>query len=461
MNSNIEINERLKKETIILRTLKLINVILITIPILIFLISNLWINEKVKFAEASLIFCTVFFAILYSVLSHFYGGYKIQISKTSELVLSQILAIVASSVITFILSSLIKHSILTIMPFVATLVLQFILALLWVIFIKKWFLNKNFQLRTLVLFNKRKNVIDLINQYEMNGYFKVVDYIDMENYKGNIIDELEDIECIFVYDLDNKMRDRILKYSVKKDIKAFVLPNIGDILMFGAEKNHLFNLPIFSIMSYSPKIEYLIIKRLIDIVISLVFIVLLSPIMLLIAILIKMEDGGDIFYRQYRQTKDGKIFEIIKFRSMIMDAEKDGVARLSTGENDSRITSIGRKLRSLRLDELPQLFNILNGDMSLVGPRPERPEISEQYEKDLPEWSLRLQAKCGLTGYAQVYGKYNTTNYDKLIMDLLYMSKPSLIQDLKIIFYTVKILFINEKSTQGISEGDTTANFRR
>ncbi|MDU6552954.1 exopolysaccharide biosynthesis polyprenyl glycosylphosphotransferase [Finegoldia magna] len=460
MSSNIEINERLKNETIILRTLKLINVILITIPMLIFLISNFWINEKIKFAKASLIFCTAFFAILYSVLSHFYGGYKIQISKTSELVLSQILAIVVSSIITFILSSLIKHSILTIIPLVATLILQFILAIIWVIIIKKWFLNKNVQLRTLVLYNKRKNVIDLINQYKMNGYFKVVSYIDMENYKGNINDELEDIECIFIYDLDNEIRDSILKYSVKKDIKAYVLPNIGDILMFGAEKNHLFNLPIFSLMSYSPKIEYLIIKRLIDIVISLLFIVILSPIMLIIAILIKVEDGGDIFYRQNRQTKDGKIFKIIKFRSMIMDAEKDGVARLSTGENDSRITSVGRKLRALRLDEVPQLFNILKGDMSLVGPRPERPEISEQYEKNLPEWSLRLQAKCGLTGYAQVYGKYNTTNYDKLIMDLLYMSKPSLIQDLKIIFYTVKILFINEKSTEGISEGETTANFK-
>ena len=175
-----------------------------------------------------------------------------------------------------------------------------------------------------------------------------------------------------------------------------------------------------------------------------------------VAIAIKLTDHGPIFYRQCRLTKDGKKFDVLKFRSMRVDAEKDGVARLSSGEHDDRITPVGHFIRKCRLDELPQLINILKGDMSLVGPRPERPEIAAQYEEELPEFDLRLQAKAGLTGYAQVYGKYNTTPYDKLQMDLMYISNPSIIEDIKIMFATVKILFMPE-STEGVSEGQTTA----
>ena len=142
---------------------------------------------------------------------------------------------------------------------------------------------------------------------------------------------------------------------------------------------------------------------------------------------------------------------------MRVDAERDGVARLSTGENDDRITPVGRVIRKTRIDELPQLLNIIKGDMAIVGPRPERPEIAEQYEKELPEFALRLQAKAGLTGYAQVYGKYNTTPYDKLQMDLMYIAKPSILEDFRIIFATVKILFMAE-STEGVQEGQTTAS---
>ena len=181
----------------------------------------------------------------------------------------------------------------------------------------------------------------------------------------------------------------------------------------------------------------------------------LSPLMLVVAIIIK-SDGGTVLYKQKRLTKDRKEFYVLKFRSMRMDAEKDGIARLSSGDNDDRITPIGRVIRKLRIDELPQLFCIIQGSLSIVGPRPERPEIAEQYEEEMPEFALRLQAKAGLTGLAQVYGKYNTTPYDKLLMDLQYIANPSLVEDLKIMFATVKILFMPE-STEGIAEGQITA----
>ena len=226
--------------------------------------------------------------------------------------------------------------------------------------------------------------------------------------------------------------------------------------MSGAEKIHLFHLPMLMVHRYDPTPEYLFLKRLMDIILSLIAVVIFSPFMIVTAIAIKATDGDNIFYRQRRLTKDGKEFDVLKFRSMRMDAEKDGVARLSTGDSDPRITKVGRIIRAIRFDELPQLLNILQGDMSIVGPRPERPEISAQYEKDIPEWPLRLQCKCGLTGYAQVYGQYNTTPYDKLLMDLMYIARPSLVEDIKIIFATMKILFMKE-STAGVAEGQTTA----
>ena len=251
-------------------------------------------------------------------------------------------------------------------------------------------------------------------------------------------------------------RNIILKQCVAKGVQVYVIPRIGDVIMSGAERMHMFHLPMLRVGRYNPNPEYLFIKRVFDLFVSGLALVLLSPIMVAVGLAIKATDGGPAFYKQCRLTKDGKTFNVLKFRSMRVDAEKDGVARLSTGDNDDRITPIGKFIRKCRLDELPQLINIFKGQMSIVGPRPERPEIAEQYYEELPEFALRLQAKAGLTGYAQVYGKYNTTPYDKLQMDLMYISNPSFVEDLKIMFATVRILFMPE-STEGVSEGQTTA----
>jgi lipopolysaccharide/colanic/teichoic acid biosynthesis glycosyltransferase len=191
-----------------------------------------------------------------------------------------------------------------------------------------------------------------------------------------------------------------------------------------------------------------------DIVISLVGIVVGAPFMILIALGIKLYDGGPVLYKQERLTKDGKPFMIYKFRSMLMDSEDRG-ARLAA-KGDDRVTPVGRVIRAIHFDELPQIFNILKGEMSVVGPRPERQVIADQYTEEIPEFVLRLKVKAGLTGYAQVYGKYNISPYDKLLMDLYYLGHPGIIEDLRIMFATVKILFISE-STEGVREGQTTA----
>jgi lipopolysaccharide/colanic/teichoic acid biosynthesis glycosyltransferase len=236
-----------------------------------------------------------------------------------------------------------------------------------------------------------------------------------------------------------------------------MLPCIGDILVSGAKRMHILNMPMLRVSRYSPSPGYILFKRASDIILSVLAIAILSPVMLIAAMTIKLTDGGPVLYRQCRLTKNGRIFILMKFRSMFVDAESNGVACLSTGDKDERITQVGKFIRRFRIDELPQFFNILKGDMSVVGPRPERPEIVSEYEKDLPEFAMRLQVKAGLTGYAQVHGKYNTTPYDKLQMDLMYIAHPSVWEDLAIILATVKILFL-KRSTEGTAKGQTTAS---
>ena len=263
-------------------------------------------------------------------------------------------------------------------------------------------------------------------------------------------------EAVFVAGLNSHCRNGILKFCEEKGIRGFFLPHIGDVIMQGAAHIQSFDAPVMMTRRKTLKPEYRVIKRLTDIVFAAVGLILASPVLLITAICIKYYDHGPVFYRQVRLTRNEKRFQIIKFRSMCVDAEKDGVARLSTGEDDDRITPIGKYVRKCRIDELPQLWNILVGDMSFVGPRPERPEIAEQYYKTMPDFKLRLQVKAGLTGYAQVYGKYNTDPYEKLEFDLMYINNMGVLTDLELLFATAEILF-DKESTKGIKKGMTSA----
>lgn len=412
------------------------------------------------------------FVFLYYLLSHLYSGYSIHISRISEIVYAQSLgAFIADGIMFIIMWLLIRH-----VPnlFVLLLVFaaQFILILVWSVTAHRWYFRNNPPARTAVIYDELEGVEKLVSQYGVDKHYNVVKKASIQELHGEdwytlsweeraqrekefIPELLKNMEAVFLCSLHSHDRNQIVKYCMLKDITCWCIPRIGDVIMSGAEGAHLFHLPMLRVGRYNPTPEYLVVKRLFDIVVSGLALIIFSPLMIILSILIRM-DGGTAFYRQKRLTKDGRVFEILKFRSMRMDAEKDGVARLSSGEADPRITKIGRFIRSCRLDELPQLINILKGDMSIVGPRPERPEIATQYKKELPEFDLRLQCKCGLTGYAQIYGQYNTTPYDKLLMDLMYIAHPSMAEDLKICFATVKILFMPE-STEGIAEGQTTA----
>ena len=276
--------------------------------------------------------------------------------------------------------------------------------------------------------------------------------ISAEEDFDKICNEILKYQAVVINDVPAQIRNDILKFCYKNGIRSYVVPKITDLIMRGATAVSIFDTPILLVKGTGLTIVQRIIKRLLDVVLSLIAVIIASPIMLVIAIAIKLEDGGPVFYKQKRATLGGDVFEILKFRSMIVDAEKPGQSIPAT-DKDPRITKVGNIIRATRVDELPQILNILKGDMSIVGPRPERVEHVEEYEKLIPEFGFRLKVKGGLTGYAQIYGKYNTTPYDKLRLDLMYIENYSLLTDIKLILMTIRIL-LKKESTEGFDKAN-------
>lgn len=443
------------KHDIGLRLVKLLNIALMSIPFI--LCWYLYYAERtyVPFFGRGNWVVVALFVVLYVLFARIYDAFLVSINRISEMVYSQGLAALIADGIMFVVIWLLTRHFPNPLPGFAALATQLVLAILWSVLAHKWY-YKSFPPKKSVIIHDRKYGIEgLIQNYGLQKKFEVVRTINAEECINNL-NVLNGIETVFVSGVNSHERNIVLKHCIANHIDVYVIPRIGDIIMSGAHKMHMFHLPVLRVGRCNPRPEEKLLKRLFDIISSALVLLLISPVMIVTAIAIKAYDGGPVFYKQNRLTKDGKVFKVLKFRSMRVDAEKDGVARLSTGDKDDRITPVGRIIRKLRIDELPQLLNILGGSMSVVGPRPERPEIAAQYEEELPEFRLRLQVKAGLTGYAQVYGKYNTTPYDKLQMDLMYIANPCFVEDLRIIFATIKILFIPE-STDGIAEGQTTA----
>lgn len=396
----------------------------------------------------------VIYCVLYMTYGRIYESFLISLVRITEMVYSQALALLMSDGILYLVLSLMERRLVAVMPMLGLFATQLLISVLWSVCAHKWYFASFAPKRTAVIHDRGRDVGELIGTYGLSKKFEVCRTATLEECLEGNFAVLEGMQTVFLCGISSHDRNLILKQCVEKGITVYVLPKIGDIIMSGAKQMHLFHLPFLRVGRYDPAPEYLFLKRLFDVVVSGCALIVLSPVMLLVGWAVR-RDGGPAFYRQCRLTKDGRRFDVLKFRSMRVDAEKDGKARLASA-NDDRITPVGHFIRKVRIDELPQLINILRGDMSIVGPRPERPEIAAEYEKELPEFSLRLQAKAGLTGYAQVYGKYNTTPYDKLQMDLMYIANPSFWEDLRIIFATIKILFLPE-STEGVAEGQETA----
>lgn len=385
-----------------------------------------------------------------------YGGFLVGTSTVPDLIFSQVIAIGFLQATTYFIFSLLSYRLVSIWPFVIMFVIFSIFAAVWVIAIDYIYFKLHAPKMTIVVFNNVDSYLSLKGIRSMDRRFRVVRTVNSEKTTLDMLfDYMKSVDAVFLCGVPSDYRNEVVKYCIANNKIAYVKPKISDTIIRGGRTIQLMNVPVYRCKRSDATLAYSVIKRLADIVFSIFATVIFSPIMLITALAIKLEDGGPVFYKQKRLTLNGKIFEVVKFRSMKADAEKDGVARLAE-ENDNRITKVGRIIRKCRIDELPQVFNILTGSMSIVGPRPERPEIAEEYEKYMPEFKLRLQVKAGLTGYAQVYGKYNTPPYDKVQMDLMYIANQSFSEDVRLILMTLKIMF-TPSSTEGISKNQKTA----
>ena len=437
------------------RIVKLINLVLMTAPFAViwyrFYADQLW----VKFWRRGHWLVILLFVILYFVIGRIYEAFKMSYTSKGEIIYSQMLSLFEVDFIMYIVAWLLIRHAPSVIPMLIVLAVQLVISTVWTFLAQEWYFRTFPADKTVIIRDIREDISHLIERYDLEKKYKVIASVSVSECIDNI-DILKDADAVFLVGIHSHDRNIIAKYCMIHDITAYVIPRVGDLILASAHRIHLLYLPMLKIDRSNLSFEYLLVKRMGDIVLSLVGLIVLSPVFLITAICIKAEDGGPVFYKQTRLTKDAKEFEILKFRSMRTDAEKDGVARLSSGDDDDRITKTGRVIRKTRIDELPNLINIFRGDMSIVGPRAERPELAEEYQKELPEFAFRLQTKAGLTGYAQVYGKYNTEPYDKLLMDLMYIANASVFEDLRIIFATVKILFMSE-STEGVEAGQTNA----
>lgn len=398
----------------------------------------------------------VYFVLLF-FFSSTYGGLKVGYLKPVDVYFSQFFSLLAVNVLSYFQISLMGNWLLDVTPIVETMLIQIILSAVWV-YICNMFYHKVFPPREILLIHGERPIDDIVNKfYSRKDKYRVNKCINIAEGSEKVRQEIMGgYGAVVLWDIPINDRNDLLKYCYSHSIRVYMMPKISDVLVKGSDQLHLFDTPILLTREYALKIEQRVVKRLIDIVCALMLLVIAFPFMLLTAIVIKMYDGGPVLYKQIRCTRDSREFSILKFRSMRVDAEKDGVARLAA-KNDSRITPVGKFIRAVRIDELPQLFNILKGDMSFIGPRPERPEIIEEYMETMPEFAFRMKVKAGLAGYAQVYGKYNTTPYDKLKLDLTYIENYSVWLDLKLMLLTLKILFKPE-STEGVDSTQTTAN---
>ena len=445
------------EHSIRLRAVKLLNLLLITAVFAFiwyrFYAANLY--QRAFFRKGDWVII-ILYAATYYYYGRTYDAFQITLKRRTEIVYSQLIAILFTNAISALLTWILIRKWYNILPYIFCLFVQTLISLIWTVLTHHWYFSHYPPVKSILLQGEDVEFRDLIAEQGLNRSFDIIRTVTLKEYESEGASAFKDAEAVFLVGISSGDRNRILKDCIEKRIRVFIKPGLTDIIMSGAEETHMMDFPVLRVDSYSPLPEYRIIKRIFDILFSVIILILTSPLLLIVAIVIKLTDGGPVFYKQTRLTKNGEEFVLIKFRSMRIDAEADGIARLSTGDKDSRITPIGRFIRKCRIDELPQFINILKGDMSVVGPRPERPEIAAKYEKELPEFRLRLQSKAGLTGYAQIYGKYNTTPYDKLSMDLMYIAHPSIMQDLKLIFATFKILFKPE-STAGVAEGQITA----
>ena len=445
------------------RSVKILNIILVCIPFV-----YIWLDYYSKqvygseFSRTGNISVIVVYAFLYVVFARVYDAFQISQVKKSELFFSQTIAIVIADAVFYILIFALLRAVPDVFIYIICVLFQIIISMIWCVTVVTLYFRLYKKRKAVVIYGSIHNLYEITKHIMFTRGFELMGSYDIDEVKNAplverdkwLIDKIKNAEVVFVMGIPSHERNKIVKYCVENGISCYNEPKIADILLRGSKQFNMYNLPMVLVERYYPSPEYMVIKRLVDIFLSSIMLVIAIPVFVVLALAIKLGDGGPIIYKQKRLTKNGREFSMFKFRSMRLHAEKNTGAVLSTGKDDPRVTKIGRFMRKTRLDELPQLINIIKGDMSIVGPRPERPEIAEKYTKELPEFTLRLQVRAGLTGYAQVYGRYDSDPYDKLCMDLHYIANAGIVEDLRIMFVTFKRILFKEPEGNREEEND-------
>ncbi len=388
------------------------------------------------------------YGLLISIFFANLDGFLFDQRKAIDIGLGQLIGLIMVNFITYFQLCLIANRMVSVFPILLLFFLDLAVAVLMILIFKRIYHHFFAPHKMLLVYGSDNAVSIKIKMDSRKDKYNIKKLISIDEGLDAVCREVKLYDGVILNDLPAQIRNDLLKFCFQNDIRTYVVPKISDILMRGGKHINLFDTPLIYINQNSISLPQRIIKRLMDILFSAIILLLASPVLLLVALAIKIEDGGPVFYKQKRMTLGGREFNILKFRSMIQNAEKLTGAVLSAGENDPRITKVGKFVRATRLDEIPQFINILKGDMSIVGPRPERKVFVDEFCEKMPEFAYRMKVKGGLTGFAQIYGKYNTSPYDKLRLDLMYIENYSLQLDLKLIILTVKIM-LSKDSTEG------------
>ena len=397
----------------------------------------------------------VTFIVLGIALMSVYGGYAVGAQKSKPIVHSMALATIITYLVTHLQLSIMNTSQFNNDHFVYEtphlLLLVMVLQVIVIVFFSYFGNFIYFSLeppeRCCVISSSRESLGSIIPKIKrFKKQYNITETVRYDSPK--VLDVIARNDTVFLYDVPTRERTSLIDFCYQTQKNIYYNFEMIDVVSQGAKYVTLDDKSLVMHMAKDLTMEQRIIKRLMDISISLFALVLTSPIMLVCAIAIKAEDGGKVFYKQKRLTKYGRVFQVYKFRTM----KEENSIHKSVTENDDRITKVGNILRKFRIDELPQMLNILKGDMTVVGPRPEMLENVEKYTSDLPEFSYRLRMKAGLTGLAQISGKYNTSPKDKLVMDLMYIENYSIWQDLKLIFQTITVFLKASESTEAFGK---------
>lgn len=399
------------------------------------------------------------YALLVIVLFLNFDGFKFGYLKRSDVLISQVIALFIANFITYGQLCLIANVLITPVPVLALMLLDIVISVVCSYLFDHLYHQLYIPKKMVMIFGRNDAVTLKFKMDVRSDKYCVSKLIFEDAGFESICEQIVDFDAVIINDVSSQLRNDLLKFCYQNQIRTYITPKVSDIVIRGATEINLFDTPLLLVKGKGLTAPQRFLKRAMDIVICLVAMIVAAPIMAITAIAIKHEDGGPVFYKQKRTTIGGEVFDILKFRSMIVDAEKEGKPVPAT-DRDPRITKVGRFIRATRIDELPQILNILKGDMSVVGPRPERVEHVEKYGKEIPEFDFRLKVKGGLTGYAQIYGKYNTSAYDKLRLDLMYIENYSLMLDIKLILMTVRIM-LKKESTEGFDKIEELERMKR